>query len=423
VTTDFDVLIVGGGPGGSTVATCLAQSGLRVACFERERFPRFHVGESLLPANLPIFDRLGVHEAIKKAGFLVKYGATFVDEQEGKAHTFYFAKDKPWPCFGYQVARSEFDAILLRHATDAGATVFEETSVETAAVSREGVTVTVHSRTGERRQVTAGFLVDASGREAFLAAVLGRRERIPNLGKVALYAHFAGAKRFAGIEEGHIRVYVFQDGWFWWIPFAGDVTSVGCVLHARAVRGRDVSIEALFDAMIARCHHVSEDLERARRVSPVYRSANFSYRVWPVVGDRYLSVGDAVTFVDPIFSAGVFIAMQSGELAARAISEAFRDGRFSARRFRRYARQYGRGVAPFFAFIKKYYQPAFLDIFLRPIHRFGMVDAVTTVLAGGAFLSRPLGFRARLALVFTVARVNAWIRRWQGRPVQSRLEW
>lgn len=423
MTTDFDVLIVGGGPGGSTAATCLAQAGLRVACFERERYPRFHVGESLLPSNLPIFDRLGVHEAIKKAGFLVKYGATFVDEQEGHAHTFYFAKDKPWPCFGYQVVRSEFDAILLRHAAAEGVMVFEETSVETASIRREGVTITVHSSTGERRQVTGAFLVDASGRDAFLAGALGRRERIPNLGKVALYAHFAGAHRFPGIEEGNIRIYVFEDGWFWWIPFAGDVTSVGCVLHARAVRGREGSIGALFDAMIARCRHVAEGLERARRVSPVYRSANFSYRVWPVVGDRSLSVGDAVAFVDPIFSAGVFIAMQSGELAARAISEAFRDGTFSARRFRRYARQYERGVAPFFTFIKKYYQPAFLDIFLRPNRRLGMVDAVTTVLAGGAFLSRPLGLRARLALVFTVARVNAWIRRWQGRPVQSRLEW
>lgn len=423
MTTDFDVLIVGGGPGGSTAATCLAQAGLRVACFERERHPRFHVGESLLPSNLPIFDRLGVHEAIKKAGFLVKYGATFVDEQEGHAHTFYFAKDKPWPCFGYQVVRSEFDAILLRHAAAEGVMVFEETSVETASIRQEGVTITVHSSTGERRQVTGAFLVDASGRDAFLAGALGRRERIPNLGKVALYAHFAGAHRFPGIEEGNIRIYVFEDGWFWWIPFAGDVTSVGCVLHARAVRGREGSIGALFDAMIARCRHVAEGLERARRVSPVYRSANFSYRVWPVVGDRSLSVGDAVAFVDPIFSAGVFIAMQSGELAARAISEAFRDGTFSARRFRRYARQYERGVAPFFTFIKKYYQPAFLDIFLRPNRRLGMVDAVTTVLAGGAFLSRPLGLRARLALVFTVARVNAWIRRWQGRPVQSRLEW
>ncbi len=422
MTPDFDVLIVGGGPGGSTVATCLARAGLRVACFERERFPRFHVGESLLPANLPLFDRLGVHEAIKKAGFLEKHGAGFVDELEGNGRIFYFPKDR-YPNHAYQVPRAEFDAILLRHAAKEGARVFEETLVETAAVSPGGVTLTVRSADGERRQVTGAFLVDASGRDGFLGGVLGGRERMPNLGKVALFAHFAGARRATGIEEGNIRVYVFEEGWFWWIPFSGDVTSVGCVLHARTVRGREGSIEDLFDAMIARCRGVAEGLERARRVTPVHRVANFSYRIHPVVGDRFLSVGDAIAFLDPIFSAGVFIAMQSGELASQAILNAFRHGRFSARRFRRYVRQYWRGVAPFFTFIRKYYQPPFLDIFLRPNPPAGLVDAVVTVLAGGAFLSRPLGLRVRLALLFAVSRINAWVRWWQGRPVQSRLEW
>ena len=421
--SDFDVLIVGGGPGGSTAAAYLARAGLRVACFERERFPRFHVGESLLPANLPIFDRLGVHDAIKKAGFLVKYGASFADEQEGNAHAFYFPQDSPRPSYGYQVVRSEFDAILLRHAAAERAEVFEGTSVENASLAGDGVTVTVRSDTGERRTVTGAFLVDASGREAFLAGILGRRERIPNLGKVALYAHFRGACRFPGIEEGNLRIYVFEDGWFWWIPFAGDVTSVGCVLHARTVRGREGSIEKLFEGMIARCRRVADGLAHARRVSPVYRSANFSYRATPVVGDRHLSVGDAIAFVDPIFSAGVFIAMQSGELAAEAIIAAFRDRVFRARRFRRYQRQVRRGTAPFFTFITKYYQPAFLEIFLRPKDQLGMVRAVTTVLAGGAFLSRPAGIRLPLALFFAITRINAWVRRWRGQPVESRLEW
>jgi len=421
--TDFDVLIVGGGPGGSTAATCLAQAGLRVACFERERFPRFHIGESLLPANLPLFDRIGVHDAMKKAGCLVKYGACFTDEQEGNSYTFYFAKDKPWPNFGYQVVRSEFDTILLRHAALQGAEVFEETAVEGVELSREKVTIAVRFPTGERRSVTGAFLVDASGRDAFLASALGRRERIPNLGKVALYAHFAGATRFPGLEEGHIRIYVFDGGWFWWIPFAGDVTSVGCVLHSRTVRGRDGSIEALFESMIPRCHHVADGLRDARRVSPVYRSANFSYLTAPAIGDRHVSVGDAVSFVDPIFSAGVFIAMQSAELASHAIVKAFRDGVFEARRFRGYLRQYRRGVAPFLTMMKKYYQPAFLEVFLNPRHRFGMLDAVTSVLAGGAFLSRPLGLRVRLWMVFAVAWINRWARSWRGRPIESRLEW
>ncbi len=423
MTHDFDVLIVGGGPAGSTAATCLARGGLRVACFERERFPRFHVGESLLPANLPLFDRLGVHDAVKKAGFLVKYGASFVDEEEGGAYTFFFTQNTVGPNYGYQVERAEFDTILLRHAESQGASVFEETTVEGARIAPDGVTVTVRPVGGALRTVRGAFLLDASGRDAFLTGAVGRRERIPNLGKVALYAHFAGARRFAGLEEGNIRVYVFEGGWFWWIPFAGELTSVGCVLHARTVQGRQASIEDLFEAMIARCQSVAAGLEGARRISTVYRSANFSYRTSPIVGDRHLSVGDAVAFVDPIFSAGVFIAMQSAELAAEAIIAAFRDGVFRARRFRRYERQVRHGTAPFFTLIGKYYQPAFLDIFLRPKDRFGMVRAVTTVLAGGAFLSRPVGLRLRLALVFAIARVNGWVRRWRGQAVESRLEW
>ncbi len=423
MTHDFDVLIVGGGPAGSTAATCLARAGLRVACFERERFPRFHVGESLLPANLPLFDRLGVHDAIRKASFLVKYGASIADEQEGGAYTFYFTQNTAGPNYGYQVERAEFDTILLRHAEAQGASVFEETAVEGARIAPDGVTVTVRPVGGGPRSVRGAFLVDASGRDAFLSGVVAHRERIPNLGKVSLYAHFAGARRFTGLEEGNIRIYVFKDGWFWWIPFAGEVTSVGCVLHARTVRDRQGSIEGLFDAMIAGCQNVAAGLEGARRISPVYRSANFSYRISPILGDRHLSVGDAVAFVDPIFSAGVFIAMQSAELAAEAIIAAFRDGIFSAQRFRRYERQVRRGTAPFFTLIARYYQPAFLEMFLRPKDRFGMVRAATTVLAGGAFLSQPLGLRLRLGLIFAIARVNGWVRRWRGQPVESRLEW
>jgi flavin-dependent dehydrogenase len=419
---DYDVLIVGGGPAGSTAATCLARAGLRVACFERERFPRFHVGESLLPANIPLFERLGVHDAIKKAGFLLKWGANVADEQEGGAYGFAFMR-KGQRDFGYEVPRAEFDTILLRHAEAQGANVFQETSVESAQITADGVAVTVRPRSGEVRTVKGAFLMDASGRDAFLAGVVGRRERIPNLGKVALYAHFAGAQRFPGLEEGNIRITVFDGGWFWWIPFTGEITSVGCVLHARTVRERSGSVEDLFDAMVARCRAVADGVAGARRVSPVYRSANFSYRTSPVVGDRFLRMGDAVAFVDPIFSAGVFIAMQSAEIGSSAVIAAFRDGDFRARRFRRYERAVRRGMAPFFALMEKYYQPAFLEIFVHPTQRFGLLEAVTTVLAGWGFLSQPLSLRLRLATVFAVAHVNRWVRRWQGRPVESRLEW
>jgi 2-polyprenyl-6-methoxyphenol hydroxylase-like FAD-dependent oxidoreductase len=240
---------------------------------------------------------------------------------------------------------------------------------------------------------------------------------------VALFAHHRGAARAPGVDEGNIRIFVFPDGWFWWIPFAGDVTSVGCVLHAKTVRGREDALEDLYVDMIARVPRVAEGLRGAGRITPVHRVANFAYVNRPVIGDRFLSVGDAIAFLDPIFSAGVYIAMQSAELAAQAVARALRENRFSAARFRSYERRVRAGMRPFFKFIDRYYVPAFLEIFLNPKPLFGMLDAVTGVLAGGAFHGMPWRMRLSLNLFFAIARVNYWVRKLQGRPVDSRLEW
>ena len=418
----YDVIVVGGGPAGSTTAAFLAKAGRRVLLFEREAFPRFHVGESLLPATLPILDRLGVHATIAERGFQVKYGAAFHDQESGLEHTFYFLKGKPWPSYSYQVPRAEFDTILLEHATKLGVDVRQPATVEAVAFDAEGVTATVESH-GQRATARGRFLVDASGRAGLLAARVGRRERVPNLGKVALFAHFRGAWRAPAPDEGNIRIYVFEHGWFWWIPLAGDRTSVGCVMHARTVREWGGTPEALYAEMIRRCRRVAEGLRGAAQVSQVHTEANFAYRNAPVVGDRFLAVGDAVAFVDPIFSGGVHIAMQSGELAARAIDRALAAGRFEAQGFAAYERRVWRGLRPFFKFIHKYYEPAFLELFLKPRAAFGMTDAVLSVLSGGSFLGMRWRTRASLALLFAIARVNVWVRRRAGRPVESRLEW
>ena len=418
----YDVVVVGGGPAGSTAGAFLAQAGRRVLLVEREPFPRFHVGESLLPATLPILDRLGVHRAIAERGFQVKYGATFHDQESGLEHTFYFLRDKPWPSYAYQVPRADFDALLLEHAQKLGMDVRQPATVESVAFDAGGVTVTAESH-GQRNEVRARFLVDASGRAGLLSQKIGRRERIPNLGKVALFAHWRGGWRAPGPDEGNIRIYVFENGWFWWIPLAGDRTSVGCVMHARTVRDWGETRESLYREMIRRCRRVAEGLRGAQQVTEVHREANFSYRNTPVVGDRFLAVGDAIAFVDPIFSGGVHIAMQSGELAARAIDQALTDGRFEARRFTAYERHVWGGLRPFFRFIHKYYEPAFLELFLKPKTAFGMVDAVLSVLSGGAFLGMSWRARASLLLLFSIARVNVWMRRRAGLPVESRLEW
>jgi flavin-dependent dehydrogenase len=423
----YDVAVVGGGPAGATAATCLARAGLAVACFERERFPRFHVGESLLPANVPIFDRLGLRPHLETAGYLHKHGAAFIDDVEGRRLVFSFRPGPTWADHAYNVPRAEFDRLLLRHAAGAGAAVFEGHAVETLAVEAGGVRLAVRPEGGDRREVEAAFLVDASGRDALLATRLGRREPMPDLGKVALFAHVRAGERWEGRLEGHIRIYLFPHGWFWWIPFAGDLTSVGCVLHQRAVRERPGGLEALFDAMVAACPSVAAGLRTATRVTPVHRVANFSYRATPVVGDRFVAIGDAVAFIDPIFSTGVFIAMQSGEMAARVVARDLRAGRLRAASFAAYRRRLDRGVGLFFELIARYYDPAFLDVLFSPapppvvgplVRR-----AFTTVVAGGAFLTRSPRTRLGLAALRLATRAARGARRRRGLPVESRLAW
>jgi len=417
-----DVVVVGGGPGGSTAASFLADGGLRVALFERERFPRFHVGESLMPATMLLLEELGARTTIEQSGFQLKYGASFHDEESGAEQTFYFLPGQRWPNYSYQVPRAQFDAVLLEHAKKRGVAVYQPATVEETTFDADGVTVTARGD-AETVQVRASVLVDATGREALMATRFGQRRRIPNLGKVALFAHFKGAARQSGREEGNIRIYTTRDGWFWWIPLAGDVTSVGAVCHARTVKAWTGELENLFDSMIARCAGVAANLTGAARITPVHRQANFAYDNSPVVGDRFVAVGDAIAFVDPIFSGGVYIAMRTGQLAAAALRDAFAAGDFSARRFAAYERRVRRGMSPLFKFIHKYYEPAFFELFMRPRNYFGIYEAVLNVLSGGNWITSPWRVRMALRLFYGIARVNGWVRRWTGQPVASRLEW
>jgi flavin-dependent dehydrogenase len=417
-----DVAIIGGGPGGSSTAAFLADRGLRVALFERERFPRFHVGESLMPATMLLLEQLGVRHEIDARGFQLKYGAAFIDEENGTSQTFYFLPGQPWPNYSYQVPRAEFDTMLLEHSRKRGAAVYQPATVESAAFDADGVTVTA-SADGEPLTVRASVLVDASGRDGFMAARYGERRRIPNLGKVALFAHYRSARRAPGLEEGNIRVYVFKAGWCWWIPLAHDLTSIGAVCHARTVREWSGDLDALYELMLNRSAGVAANLAGAERVTPVYSTANFAYENSPVVADRFLAVGDAIAFVDPIFSGGVYIALRTGQLAAEAIAEAVAANDFSRRRFARYERRVRRGLNPLFKFIHKYYEPSFFHIFMHPRGTFGVYAAVLNVLSGGSWITMPWRVRLSLRVLFAITRVHGWARRYRGLPVESRLEW
>ncbi|MCZ6875749.1 MAG: NAD(P)/FAD-dependent oxidoreductase [bacterium] len=417
----FDVAVIGGGPAGSTVATLLSQSGLDVAVFERECFPRFRVGESLLPANLPIFDRLGCHETLQQAGFMVKPGATFYDEYEGRGRRTITFSDIPLqPAFAYNVVRAQFDTLLLQHASRAGATVYPQHVVEKTDVHPHHVTVHIRNPHGTQDSVQAKLVVDASGRATFLGGRFGTRKPLPNLGKVALFAHFKHTRRDPAIPAGNIRIYLVENGWLWWIPFADGTDSIGCVLHARAAKQREGSIDALFETTLAATPSLAQGLQGAQRLTSVHSAANFSYRISPVAIDRMVAIGDAAGFVDPVFSTGVFIAMHSAELAAVAIQQAFQQQDFSARRFRRYEIQLRRGLAPFLAFIQRFYEPAFLDLLFSPRPPWRLYQTVLWVLSGAVFDSQPLWLRTNLMLLFRSVAARRALRWISGRPSKSR---
>jgi len=267
----YDAIVIGGGPGGSTVATALTRAGRSVMVLEREKFPRFHVGESLLPFSLPIFDRLGVHEKIRAAGYQTKQGAFFWNESNGTTRPVVFgeARDPNHP-MAYQVKRADFDDLLLRHAASCGAQVREETTVEDVLFEGERA-VGVRARGaggGAPEEIRAKVVVDASGQGALLSRKLGIRRFDPKLKRAALFAHYAGIVWPAASRPGDILLPIDQGVWYWIIPFSDGICSVGGVFDPAEVRFTEgASPEARFEELLARSPRVLELLDGARRVS------------------------------------------------------------------------------------------------------------------------------------------------------------
>ena len=406
--TRCDVLVIGGGPAGSTIAALLAQRGRDVVLLEKSRHPRFHIGESLLPFNMPLFEQLGVAREIESIG-MPKYGAEFVAPEHDKPVMFEFvnAIDNAFPST-YQVRRSEFDHILFRNAARKGARAIEGCRVTGVDFRPGGAAVTAREENGGERTWQARFVADASGRDTFLANRLGLKERSSKHNSAAIYGHFSGATRLPGRAEGNITIFWFDHGWFWFIPLADGATSVGAVCWPHYMKTRKTSPGQFLLDTIALCPALMERMRGAKLISPVTATGNYSYSTSRASGAGYILLGDAFAFLDPIFSTGVFLAMHSGFAGADAVEACLDHPQRARSALKTYDASVHRGIRAFSWFIYRVTTPGLRDLFMNPNNRYRLRDALLSVLAGNVFRGRRLGTRllALKALYYVISAGN-----------------
>jgi flavin-dependent dehydrogenase len=395
-----DVIVIGGGPAGSTAATLLARKGMSVLLLEREKFPRFQIGESLLPYNNDLFDRLGIHEQLRTGDFFPKYGASFVTGDGKFAYTFRFDRLLPEQYHSaFQVKRAVFDEILLRNATASGVDVREETGVTSVDLS-DAARAVVTTGSGERHECR--FVIDASGHGSLLGNRVGKKVDVESLKKVAFFAHYRGVPRPEGRDAGNTVVVVLQNAWLWMIPVDAELMSVGLVVDRDHAVNCGLTPEDLLKRTIASTPWVEERMRGAERITQVYARRDFSFLMKRVVGKNYALVGDAAGFIDPIFSTGVFIAMKSADFAATAVEARLRKG--SMRLLNRYERDLTQAMSRYFQFISNFYRREFLEVFLQPSERFGLLPMIVGILAGNVFVKRT--DRLKLSLFFALVAIQ-----------------
>ena len=423
-----DVLIIGGGPGGSTAAALLARRGYRVVQLEKDQHPRFHIGESLLPMNLPVFERLGVLDEIRAMG-VHKRGADFEAQNARGYNTYDFARALGHsPPHAYQVWRQDFDRMLFAHAKKCGVDTREH--AEVVAVEQHGPRDTiaeVRGADGMLYRVQARYLLDASGRDAFMAS----RKRIRRKNKAhqsaAIFGHFRHAEYRGGEDAGNISIYNFAHGWMWMIPLPHGVMSVGAVCRPDYLKQRrSGASEFLYDtlklnaALWQRMQH-AELIDNQVRVT-----GNYSYEATTIGGAGWMLVGDAFAFLDPVFSSGVYLATSGAEQTAAVVDAALRDPSCEARLQRRLQKRLRTGMRRFAFFIYRFNSPVMQHLFRYPRNFLRVEQGVISMLAGDVFDSPRVRWRLYVFRVIYAVRALLTWRRWHAehryRLAQARAE-
>ena len=379
---EYDGIVVGGGPAGTTAATVLAQHGRRVLLLEREDFPRYHIGESLMPYTWFTFERLGVLDWFNRAACPKKHSVQFVSTTGQVSQPFYFFETIKHECATtWQVLRSDFDRMMLDNARAKGVEVQQGVAVRDVIAQRGRVV-------GVRGDVSGGVsatfrgkvVVDATGRDTFLASKLGWKKRDPDLNKVSIFTYFKGAKRDPGLDEGATTVaYIPEKGWFWYIPLANDVVSVGVVAESSYLYRETRDPEEIFRREADDCIWIKDHIREATCLGPTRVTGEFSYRSTEIGGDGFCLAGDAFSFLDPVFSSGVFLALKSGEMAADAIHRGLDSGNITASTFDSYGRDLRWALDQFRQLVLAFYDQRFsFSEFIRahPDLRPRLVDAL-----------------------------------------------